>query len=358
MLNGSTLPFEMDGEVKVFRLTAEPVTREFAPGMIVNCWGYNGQTPGPVIEAVEGDRVRIIVENKLKEPTTIHWHGIIVPNRMDGVTGLNQAPIQPGESFTYEFVLKQNGTFMYHPHYDEVIQIGMGMMGFFIIHPKKQQEPKIDRDYLIMLSEWQIPIGSATPNPLSKDFNYFTFNSKLYPGIDPIVAKTGERVRLRLGNLSLDSHPIHIHGHEFTVTRHGAKRLPEGAQYTEVTVNVPVGSTRDIEFIADNPGDWAVHCHISHHTMNGMVHNLSNTIHTNQDKVRQVLQDVMPEYMPMGEFGMGAMYDGRHHHGTKIPNFLGFGSPGPYGTIEMSGMFTILKIRDNLTHYKDPGWYE
>ncbi|MBI3901137.1 MAG: copper oxidase, partial [Chlamydiia bacterium] len=235
--NVGSLPWTMDGDVKVFHLVAEPIRREFAPGFWVNCWGYNGSSPGPTIEAVEGERVRIFVTNKLNEPTSVHWHGIILPNGMDGVAGLNQKAILPGQTFKYEFTLKQNGTFMYHPHSDEMTQIALGMMGFFIIHPEAGDDPPIDRDFAIFLHEWRVPMGAKTPMPFEMlDFNLFTFNSVLYPKIESLVVKTGDRVRIRLANVMMNSHPIHLHGHEFTITRKGAKRLPLSAQYTEVTV--------------------------------------------------------------------------------------------------------------------------
>jgi FtsP/CotA-like multicopper oxidase with cupredoxin domain len=358
--NGSSLPWKMENGVKVYHLIAEPIKREFAPGMIVNCWGYNGQTPGPTIEGVEGDRVRILVTNKLPEPTTVHWHGILLPNGMDGVTGLNQPPIPPGETFKYEFTLRQSGTHMYHPHYDEMTQIALGMMGFFIIHPKNpSNEEKVDRDFAIMLHEWAIPIGAATPNPLIMlDFNYFTFNSTVWPGSDPLVVKKDQKVRIRLGNLSMDSHPIHLHGYEFTVTSMGAKRLRPSAQYEAVTINVPVGETRDIEFIADAPGDWAFHCHKSHHTMNGMEHDIPNLIGVRQKEVETKIRKLLPQYMSMGSTGMGEMFDmAQHMHMGGTPNYLKLGSPGQFGIIELSGMFTVLKVREGITNYNDPGWY-
>lgn len=359
--NGSTLPWTMEEGFKVFHLTAEPVKREFSPGLVVNCWGYNGQTPGPTIEAVEGDKVKILVTNHLPEPTTVHWHGILLPNGMDGVTGLNQKPIPPGETFKYEFTLRQSGTHMYHPHYDEMTQIGLGMMGFFIIHPKNPTaEEKVDRDFAIMLMEWAIPIGAAAPNPLVMlDFNYFTFNSRVFPGTESLVVKKGEKVRIRLGNLSMDSHPIHLHGYEFTVVGHGAKRMKPSAQYETVTVNVPVGDTRDIEFIADEPGDWAFHCHKSHHTMNGMEHDIPNLIGVKQEEIEKKIQRLLPHYGAMGSNGMGEMFEmGQHMHREGPPNYLKLGSPGPFGTIELSGMFTILKVREGITSYNDPGWYQ
>jgi len=359
MPNGSTLPWTMEDGVKVFHLVAEPVHQEFAPDVWIDCWGYNGQTPGPVIEAVEGDRVRILVTNHLPEPTTVHWHGLILPNGMDGVTGLNQAPIPPGETFKYEFTLVQNGTYMYHPHFDEMTEIGMGLMGFFIIHPKKEEEPRIDRDYVIMLHEWFIPPGATTPDSsVMLDFNYFTFNGTVWPTTEPMLAQLNERVRVRIGNLSMDSHPIHFHGHTFTVTGTGAGKIPSSAQYEDVTVNVAVGSVRDIEFIANNPGDWAFHCHKTHHLMNAMGHGTPNMLGVNLQHVEERLRKLIPGYMSMGETGMGEMFDEHHQHMPRPPNFSRLGSPGQFGTIDMSGMFTVVKIREKIEDNQDPGWYE
>lgn len=365
--NVGSLPWTQDGDVKVFHLIAEPIRREFAPGFWVNCWGYNGSSPGPTIEAVEGDRVRIFVTNKLNEATSIHWHGIILPNGMDGVTGLTQKPILPGETFKYEFTLKQNGTFMYHPHSDEMTQIALGMMGFFIIHPKEGDQPPIDRDFAIFLHEWRIPMGAKTPMPFEMlDFNLFTFNSVLYPKIESLVAKKGDRVRIRFGNVMMNSHPIHLHGHEFIVTRKGGKRVPSTAQYSEVTVVISPGETRDIEFIADNPGDWALHCHKSHHVMNQMHHELPSLIGINKMGIEERIKQFFPDFMGLMSInGMGEMFE---MYGTnqmnmemnvKFPSNLSpIGNPGPFGVIEMGSMFTIFKVRDDLTSYADPGWYQ
>lgn len=364
--NVGSLPWTIDGDAKVFHLIAEPIRREFAPGFWVNCWGYNGSSPGPTIEAVEGDRVRIFVTNKLNEPTSVHWHGIILPNGMDGVVGLTQKAILPGETFKYEFTLKQNGTFMYHPHADEMFQIAMGMEGFFIIHPRQGEDPPIDRDFAIFLHEWRIPMGAKTPIPFEMlDFNLFTFNSILYPSIESLVVKTGDRVRIRFGNVMMGTHPIHLHGHEFFVTRRGAKRLPPAAQYSEVTVLVASGETRDIEFIADNPGDWALHCHKSHHTMNQMQHDLPNLTGINKQGIEERLKQFFPNFMGLmninGMNDMFEMYGSSKMMGGKmkyLTNLSPIGNPGPFGVIEMGGMFTIFKVRDNLTSYVDPGWYQ
>lgn len=366
--NVGSLPWTMDGDVKVFHLIAEPIRREFAPGFWVNCWGYNGSSPGPTIEAIEGEKVRIFVTNKLNEPTSVHWHGIILPNGMDGVAGLNQQAIQPGQTFKYEFTLKQHGTFMYHPHSDEMTQVALGMMGFFIIHPKGGEDPPIDRDFAIFLHEWRIPMGAKTPIPFEMlDFNIFTFNSVLYPKIESLVVKTGERVRIRLANVMMNSHPIHLHGHEFLVTRKGAQRLARSAQYTEVTISVAPGETRDIELIADNPGDWAFHCHKSHHVMNQMQHDLPNLTGINKQGIEERIKLFFPDFMGLMNInGMGDMFEmyGTNKMmdmGIKMkypPNMSPIGNPGPFGVIEMGGMFTVFKVRNNLTSYVDPGWYQ
>lgn len=355
--NVGSLECTFDGDVKVFHLVAEPIQREFAPGFWVNCWGYNGSSPGPTIEAVEGDRVRILVTNHLKEPTTVHWHGLILPNGMDGIAGLTQKAIPPGETFKYEFTLKQNGTYMYHPHADEVFQIALGMMGFFIIHPKVKEDPPIDRDFALFLHEWRVPIGAKTPIPFEMlDFNLFTFNSVLYPKIESLIAKKGDRVRIRLANAMMNSHPIHLHGHEFVITRRGAKKLPLTAQYTENTTNVAPGETREIEFVADNPGDWAFHCHKSHHTMNQMSHELPNLTGIDPGDLEKRIQQFFPNFMGlMNIHGMGHMFE---MHSRRGDNISPLGSPGPFGVIELGGMFTILKVREGLTSYNDPGWYQ
>ncbi|HZR81901.1 MAG TPA: copper oxidase [Candidatus Binatia bacterium] len=357
--NGSTLPWAMKDGVKEFHLVAGPVEREFAPGMKVKCWGYNGQTPGPTIEAVEGDRVRILVTNRLPEETSIHWHGVLLPNGMDGVSGLTQPAIGPGETYAYEFTLRQHGTQMYHPHADEMLQMAVGMMGLFVIHPKSPPDPPVDRDFAIMLHEWAVHPGTYRPDPaIMTDFNMFTFNSKVYPGTAPIVVRTGQRVRIRFGNLSMDSHPIHLHGFRFQTTGTDGGPIPPSAYQPETTVNVPVGATRDIEFVADAPGDWILHCHKSHHTMNAMSHDVPNTLGANQRDVEKKIRALLPGYMAMGEEGMSEMQDMAHHMRGPRNTLPMMSGVGPFGNIEMGGMFTIVKVRDDLTSYRDPGWYQ
>jgi FtsP/CotA-like multicopper oxidase with cupredoxin domain len=353
--NGSTLPWKMVDGAKEFRLVAEPVKREFAPGMIVDCWGYNGETPGPTIEAVEGDRIRIFVTNKLPEATSVHWHGMLLPNGMDGVAGLNQPHIEPGETYVYEFTLRQSGTLLYHPHSDEMVQMALGMMGFFIVHPKTPAGPRVDRDFAILLQEWFIAPGTSRPNPMvMTDFNLFSFNSRVWPGTAPLVTKKGDRVRVRFGNLSMDSHPIHLHGYHWEETGTEAGSTPLSARRPSTTVNVPVGTTRDVEFVANEPGDWAFHCHKSHHTMNAMNHDLPLMIGVPQAGLEERVRKVLPGYMAMGETGMGGM-EGMGTPKNTLPMMTG---TGPFGPIQMGGMFTVLKVREGLTSYEDPGWYK
>ncbi len=363
--NGSTLPWVIKDGVKEFHLFAQPVVREFAPGMSVKCWGYNGETPGPTIECVEGDRVRILVTNELPEHTTIHWHGIFLPNGMDGVGGLNQPQIQPGETWAYEFTLRQHGTFMYHPHADEMVQMAVGLMGMFIVHPREPEGRLVDRDFAIMLHEWAVHPGTYRPDPsIMLDFNMFTFNGKVFPAIDHLVVRTGERVRVRLGNLSMNQHPIHLHGYSFDVTATDGGTIPVSARWPQTTVPVPVGSTRDIQWVADVPGDWAFHCHKSHHTMNAMGHGIPNLIAVSQGtkgdepSLEERIRAMLPGYMAMGESGMAehaAHADHMRGPRNTLPMMTG---QGPYGPIEMGGMFTVVKVRDGIESYDDVGWYE
>lgn len=354
--NGETLVWEMKDGAKVFHLTVEEIEWEMAPGMKIKAWGYNGRTPGPTIEVVEGDHVKIYVTNKLPEATAVHWHGIILPSGMDGVKGLNQKGIKPGETFLYEFTLKQHGTQMYHSHGDEMTQMGMGAMGFFIIHPKKSQ--KIDRDYAIFLNEWFVPPGGSKPNPsVMTDFNTFTFNSRVFPGTAPLVAQTGEKVRIRFANVGQESHPIHLHGHSFKIVATDGGDIPASAQWPETTAVVFPGQTRDVEFIA-NPGDWAFHCHRRHHPMNAMGHGLPNLLGVNQNKIESDIKTLVPDYMAMGEKGM----DEHEMHAKHMPGpentIPMMGGEGPFGGVGMGGMFTILKVRDHLKPGDENGFYD
>jgi FtsP/CotA-like multicopper oxidase with cupredoxin domain len=358
--NGESLPFKIVDGAKVFHLKPEEVDHEFAPGLKAKCWGYNGRVHGPTLEAVEGDRVRIYVTNRLPASTSVHWHGVFLPSGMDGVSGLNQKPIPPGETFLYEFTLRQHGTYMYHSHHDEMTQMALGLMGMFVIHPRRPSPTyRVDRDFAIMLSEWFIKPGAARPDPNKmSDFNLLTMNAKAYPGTAPLVCKKGDRVRIRLGNLSaMDHHPIHLHGHYFKVTGTEGGEVPAAAQRPEGTVLVPVGTTRDIEFIADAPGDWAMHCHMTHHIMNQMGHDIPNLIGMDPKGLDQKVRPLLPGYMTMGETGMGDMGD--MHMAVPDNSIPMKSADGPFGNVGMGGMFTILKVREGLTNRDvDPGWYQ
>lgn len=356
--DGATLPFKIVNGAKVFHLIAEPVTHEFAPGLVGECWGYNGRVHGPTIEAVEGDQLRIYVTNKLPSPTTVHWHGIFVPNGMDGVPGVTQRAIEPGETFKYEFQLKQHGTFMYHSHHDEMVQMALGLMGMIVVHPKNPTEPMADRDYVYLLSEWSIAPGTRRPDPNEMtDFNVITFNGRVFPGTSPIVAALGEKVRIRFGNLSaMDHHPIHLHGMHFRVVETDGGVIPEAGRWPETTVLVPVGSTRTVEFAAENPGDWALHCHMTHHTMNQMGHDIPNLIGVDQSEFDEKIASILPSYLDAAQTGMTEQ-EGEEQ--MIPPNSIPmFGAPGAFGYINMGGMFTILKVREKLTEGADAGWYE
>jgi FtsP/CotA-like multicopper oxidase with cupredoxin domain len=362
--DGAVLPWTMKDGVKVMHLVAEELQHTFCDGLQATCWGYNGRTPGPVIEAVEGDHVRIYVTNKLPEPTTVHWHGIRLPNGMDGVAGLTQKAIRTGESYKYEFTLNQSGTFMYHPHYDEMTQMALGMMGLFVVHPRKvTPEAKADVDVCYMLSEWSIEPGARRPNPLAMaEFNVLTFNSKAFPGTSPIVVEKGARVRLRIGNLSaMSHHAMHLHAFPMTLTATDGGVVPVSARHPETTWLVPTGTVRVLEFVADIEGDWGFHCHMTHHGMNQMGHGIPSIIGADIDDVALRLQRQHPSAMLMGEAGMGGMMH-MYKMAMKMPenSVPMLGGEGPFDYIEMGGMFTIVKVRSpermgDVWHTHPPG---
>ena len=357
-LNGWTLPWRMRDGWKEFHLVAEPVVREIAPGMKANLWGYNGQSPGPTIEAVEGDRVRVYVTNRLPEHTTIHWHGMIVPSGMDGVGGLTQPQIGVGKTYVYEFELRKSGTFMYHPHADEMTQMAMGMMGMFVVHPKDPRRYRVDRDFCFLINAYDIDPGSFTPRINTMlDFNLWTWNSRAFPGIDHLVCRKGDRVRVRFGNLTMTNHPIHMHGYDFEVTCTDGGWVPKAARWPEVTIDVAVGQMRAFEFDAVHPGDWAFHCHKSHHTMNAMGHDVPTMIGVDHRDLAERIQKLVPDYMVMGDRGMADMGEMEMPlPDNTLPMMTG---QGPFGPLEMGGMFTVVKVREDQSpgDYRDPGWY-
>ncbi len=264
------LPWILRDGAKEFHLIAMPVKRELLPHLEMDVWGFNGSMPGPMIEVNQGDRVRIVVENRLPEETSIHWHSLEIPVSQDGVPGLVQDFIPPGEAFVYEFTLHQHGTFFYHAHV--VMQEAMGMVGAFIIHPREAYLPVCDQDFLLITQEFQILPNARIPDRQGMEFNFLTFNGRCAPLTTPLVVKLGHRVRIRLVNFSTaDHHPIHLHGNTWWVTGTEGGRIPEPGWIPGNNVLVGVAQARDVEFIANNPGDWIMHCHMFHHTMNHMV---------------------------------------------------------------------------------------
>jgi len=307
------LPFRMDGNVKEFHLIAEPVKQEIVPGRIVDLWGYNGSAPGPTIQVTRGDRVRIIVDNHLPEATS---HGFEIPVEMDGAPGSSQEPIPPGGRFVYEFTLSQEGTYFYHSHM--AMQEMIGMIGAFVMHPKETYKPRVDKDFVIILQEYAILPNITVPNSMNMEFNWLTFNGKSGPANTPLIVRQGERVRIRLINLGMDHHPIHLHGHQFVVTGTEGGRQPESTWGPGNTVLVGVAQSRDVEFVANNPGDWMLHCHLPHHMMNQMSSMVGPMSRRNG----------MPAGLDM-ERGMGMLRQGSatsQENGPSLGRGLGVGS--------------------------------
>lgn len=356
--NGTKANYKVVDGVKVFHLIAEPIEWEVAEGLKINTWGYNGSVPGPLLELSEGDRVRIYVTNKLPAPTSVHWHGVLLPCGMDGIAGITQPPIPSGETFLYEFIFPDSGTFMYHPHFDSMTQEGMGLTGMILVHKReKNLDKRPDRDFAIMLHEWNIQVGTARPNTLQMDFNVLTMNGKVMPATEPLVANLGDIVWVRYGNLSsMDHHPIHLHGYSFKIIgSDGGWANDKSMLLPETTVLVPVGSAKVIEFMANNPGDWIFHCHMTHHTMNQMGHKFPNMVGMKIGDFDTKMRRLIPGYMTMGTTGMRDMTK----TGMPIPKnsipMLGY--DGPFGQTVFGGMANILRVREKTDNYKDPGPY-
>jgi manganese oxidase len=243
------LPPTLDNGVKVWNLTMDEVSWETLPGQLEKARGYNGVIPGPQIRATEGDRVRFVVKNNLSEPSTIHWHGIRVPNAMDGVPYVTQDPIEPGKSFTYEFTLRNSGSHMYHSHMNSADQVNRGLLGAFIIDPKDPASyPKYDSEHVLIMNDTLLG---------------FTLNGKGFPATDAIVAKKGERILIRWMNEGMMYHPFHLHGLTMEVFRRDG--YPVTPTYLCDTIDVPPGQRMDCIITADEPGIWAFHCHILSH---------------------------------------------------------------------------------------------
>lgn len=344
-----TLEWTMVEGVKEFHLIAEPVRRELLPGLWIDTYGYNGDMPGPTIEVNQGDRVRIVVHNNLPEPTSMHWHGLEVPNDMDGVPHLVQNLIQPGDEFVYEFSIHQEGTFFYHSHVG--MQETMGMVGLFIIHPQQAHQPVIDRDFVLIAQEFQIRPNSTVPDTLAMEWNYLTFNGRCGPLTTPMLCKLGERVRIRFVNFSvIDHHPLHLHGHTFWITATEGGRMPEPSWYPSNNVLVGVAQAREVEFIANNPGDWILHCHMFHHMMNSMTSPAGPLIRQystpEQMRVKGYPQVMLGMEMP----GM----DGMKMDGMKMPHAAHSKSQDSEVNYGMEGMDRVEGRREAIG--MRPGW--
>ena len=317
-------PWKMVNNAKEFELRAMPVRRELLPGIWMNAYGYNDLFPGPVVEVTQGDRVRIVLKNELPEETTLHSHGMELPISMDGIPGVTQPLIKPGESFVYEFDLHQEGSYFFHPHV--AMQEALGMVVPFFIHPKVAHDPVVDRDFVLVTQQFFMRPNSTVADTLSMDWNFLTINGRSGPYTTPLVCKLGERVRIRFINFStLHQHPMHLHGHTFWVTGTEGGRIPESAWIPGNNVVVGVAQSRDVEFIANNPGDWVLHCHMFHHMMNHMVSQVGPIIRQKMpDPGRhvpgypQIMQGMSNMNMKMDDIKHENMKDMPSHEGMKM----------------------------------------
>jgi FtsP/CotA-like multicopper oxidase with cupredoxin domain len=272
------LPYITHHGVKHFELVAEPVERELLPGLSIRGWGYNGTIPGPTIQVYPGDVVNIRVCNALPAATSVHWHGLDVPNDMDGVSEVEPTPlIKPGGYFDYHFqITNPPGTHMYHTHHQVAKQGMMGLAGGFIILDPRGED--VDCDYFLLLQEFAVkglPMGVLKPggyevDPLNDDLQFFTMNGRCFPVTSPLSVRRGDITRIRLANPAMMEHPIHLHGHQFMIVAADGNAINPCARLCKNTIAVSSGETWDIEFCSDNPGDWPFHCHIPHHSANNM----------------------------------------------------------------------------------------
>ncbi len=272
---GTVLEPRIENGVKVFDLEASVIRWSILPGVTVEAFAYNKQVPGPTLRVTQGDRVRINVTNRLPESTTVHWHGLDVPNAMDGPAYVTQKPIEPGETFSYEYTVEQSGTYFYHTHDHVDRQQALGLYGALIIDPKNPADAiTADLEYTVQLQEWLKREGLTFPSmPMDGGFpNFFTINGKSYPATDTIKMKVGQLLKIRfVGSNTTAIHPMHIHGGPFEVAAIDGATLPQSARYTADTVNVGPGQRFDVLWRALRPGKWLLHCHIPHHTTNNNV---------------------------------------------------------------------------------------
>lgn len=269
------LPFRMENGVKVFQLETSVFGWTILPGVTVDAYGFNGQVPGPTIRFNQGDKVRIDVINRLPETTTVHWHGLILPNVMDGPAMITQAPIKNGQIYRYAFTAVQSGTYLYHSHDHVDRQQGLGLYGALIIDPATPDPSLVaDHEYTLQLQEWLKREGLTYPAmPMDGGQpNFFTFNGKAFPATDTIHMRVGETLKVRMiGSNNGFIHPIHIHGGPFEVVARDGETLAPSARFKTDTINIAPGQRYDVIWKALKPGKWLIHCHIAHHTTNNNV---------------------------------------------------------------------------------------
>ncbi|WP_027146877.1 DUF4396 domain-containing protein [Mesorhizobium sp. WSM3626] len=269
------LPFRLENGIKVFELRPSVIRWQILPDVAVDAYAYNGQIPGPRIHIRQADRVRINVTNDLPEETTVHWHGMILPNQMDGPAEITQAPIEPGQSYSYEFTAIQHGTYFYHPHAKPDRTQALGLYGALIIDPANPaDEVQADHDYVIELQEWLVRDGLTYPSmPMEGGMpNFFTINGRAYPSTDTIHMKLGETLKVRfIGTNNGFIHPMHIHGGPFEVVARDGETLAPPARFLADTINLGPGQRYDVVWKARQRGKWLIHCHIPHHTTNNNV---------------------------------------------------------------------------------------
>ncbi|MCX7587782.1 DUF4396 domain-containing protein [Phenylobacterium sp. 58.2.17] len=272
---GRELQPRIENGVKVFTLTASVFRWTILPGIHVDAYGFNGQLPGPTLRFKEGDQVRIDVINRLPESTTVHWHGLILPNVMDGPAHITQAPIENGEVYRYAFKVVQSGTYLYHSHDHVDRQQALGLYGAIIIDPAKPDPALVaDHEYTLQIQEWLKREGLTYPAmPMDGGQpNYFTINGKAYPSTEVVKMRVGETLKVRfIGSNNGFIHPMHIHGGPFEVVARDGETLQPSARFKADTINVGPGQRYDVIWTALKPGKWLIHCHIGHHTTNNNV---------------------------------------------------------------------------------------
>jgi hypothetical protein len=308
----------MDGGAKVFHLVAEVLRQKIHPGKTIDAWGFNGSAPGPTIQVNQGDHVRVIFDNHLPEPSSIHWHGFEDMVGYDGMPGISQEPVKPGGRFVYEFDIHQAGTYFYHSHM--AMQEMTGMLGGFIMHPSTPYHPHCDKDFLLHLQEYAVLPNNTVPNTMNMEYNWLLLNGKAGPASTPLIVRLGDRVRLRFVNLGMDHHPMHLHGYTFHVTGTECGRIHESAWWPGNTVLVGVAQARDVEITANRPGDWMLHCHLPHHMMNQM----SSNVGTMTRRPGQPAGVDMNTGMGMLQGTPGA--PSGDDYGTSLGRGMGFGS--------------------------------